>query len=70
MHNLRAHIERLEKECRDEQEHVFVPLPHEPDRTMRLPRRFVEFLVMKGQEHAASGGYYNRTDEQWVECQG
>jgi hypothetical protein len=34
---------------------------------MRLPRRWVEFLIEKWREATAGGRYYNRTDRQWVE---
>jgi hypothetical protein len=63
---LTTRVERLEKQHRDEQEYVLVPLPHEPDRTMRLPRRWVEFLAEKGRDCEAPPGskHHNRTDGQ------
>ncbi len=64
MHRLIARLARLERQCGGEQEYVLVPLPHDPDRTMRLPRRWVEFLTERDREAIAGGLRHNRTDGQ------
>jgi hypothetical protein len=61
--NLAARLDRLEKQRRREEDHVFVPI-NETGTVARLPRRWVEFLMEKEREAAAGGRHRNRTDGQ------
>jgi len=58
---LRQRVERLEK--RSGANYVLVPLPNDPERFMRLPLPFAEFMAQKGEEMAANGPPVNLTTE-------
>jgi hypothetical protein len=64
---LRRRVRELEKRSGAEGSFVLMPLPGQPDKSVRIPRPFAEFLAQREQEHRAAGGYYNRTDGRWVE---
>jgi hypothetical protein len=66
MHSrLKQRVDRLEK--RSGVNYVLVPLPHDPDRFMRLPLPFAEFMAQKGEEMAANGPPVNLTTEACTE---
>lgn len=65
---LRRRVRDLEKRSGADGSFVLMPLPGQPDASVRMPRLFAEFLAQRGQEHLAAGGYFNLTDGRWVEC--
>jgi hypothetical protein len=63
MHRLTARLARLEKQCRGDEDHVLVPI-NEAGTVVRLPRRWVEFLIERDRGVTAGGRHDNRTDGQ------
>lgn len=69
MHNgLRRRIREAERRSGADGSFVLMPLAGQPDKTMRIPRAFAEFLAKTEQERRVAGGYLNLTDGRWVEC--
>lgn len=66
MHSgLRRRMRQLEKRTGADERVVPVTLPD--GQVARLPRAFGEYLVRMEQECRAAGGYFNYTDQRWVE---
>jgi hypothetical protein len=63
MHRLSRRVRELEKRSGADGSFVLLPLPGKPGESVRIPRRFAEWLA----EHCPSGRYFNRTDGQWEE---
>ncbi len=64
---LRRRIREAERRSGADGGFVLVPLYGQPDRVVKLPRAFAEFLAEREQEHRAAGGCFNLTDGRWVE---
>ncbi len=64
---LRRRIREAERRSGADGSFVLMPLPGQPDKSVRIPRRFADFLATTEEEHHAAGGYYNLTDGRWVE---